>query len=489
MLKHVREAAANLLPKNKFARSVSVLAGGTAIGQIIIVAFSPILTRLYSPEDFGVFAVYSALLAVFSCVGSLRYNAAIPLPVVDAQALKIVSLCFLANISTTLLIAALVFLYGEFLAEAFNAPELKSYLWLLPIGHFFTVLHQMFLFWATRKKTFQRVSKTQLSQACSLVGVQIALSPFGPIALLLGNLISNIVAIVALTRSTPLIKTLNLKQSGIDRKSIFVLAKKYRAFPFFGIWATLSNTIAGQLPLMILAAYFSPALAGYYLIAHRVLAKPVSVLGRAIAQVFISSSAKLYRDKNLASTTEYLYKVLIPLAIPPTILLMAMGPQAFRLIFGPSWEFAGEIARWLAPWCFFLFITSPLGSIFVVIGKQKANAIFQFSFMVFGSIGLLIGAYQENIMFSIGSFVIINVLGRISLIYYLLRNLGVSFKKVCINIFFKYLIIVVLMLSPFIVMVLNFGDSGVPVLILGMVYVLTVITLYYVKLGKSISYG
>ena len=109
--------------------------------------------------------------------------------------------------------------------------------------------------------------------------------------------------------------------------------------------------------------------------------------------------------------------------------------------------------------------------------------------MVFGSIGLLIGAYQENIMFSIGSFVIINVLGRISLIYYLLRNLGVSFKKVCINIFFKYLIIVVLMLSPFIVMVLNFSDSGVPVLILGMVYVFTVMTLYYVKLGKSISYG
>jgi hypothetical protein len=46
---HIRR----LLPRNAFARGVSVLVGGTAGAQVLMVPAAPVLTRLYSPEDFG----------------------------------------------------------------------------------------------------------------------------------------------------------------------------------------------------------------------------------------------------------------------------------------------------------------------------------------------------------------------------------------------------------------------------------------------------
>ena len=75
----LKETARRLLPRNRFARSVSVLVGGTAAGQIIVMAASPILTRLYSPEDFGLLSVYAGLLGILGVIASLRYQLATPL--------------------------------------------------------------------------------------------------------------------------------------------------------------------------------------------------------------------------------------------------------------------------------------------------------------------------------------------------------------------------------------------------------------------------
>jgi len=43
--------------KSEFAKNVLTLMTGTTIAQAIPIAISPILTRIYTPEDFGVFAL------------------------------------------------------------------------------------------------------------------------------------------------------------------------------------------------------------------------------------------------------------------------------------------------------------------------------------------------------------------------------------------------------------------------------------------------
>jgi O-antigen/teichoic acid export membrane protein len=69
-----------ILPKSRFARSVAVVTAGSALGQGLVVASAPLLTRLYTPADFGVLAVYGSIVSLVAVVAALRYEFAIALP-------------------------------------------------------------------------------------------------------------------------------------------------------------------------------------------------------------------------------------------------------------------------------------------------------------------------------------------------------------------------------------------------------------------------
>ena len=70
---------AKLNAQGGFLKSISVLVGGTIFAQAITVLSLPILTRLYNPLDFSIFAIYTSLLAVLSAISCLRFEVAIPI--------------------------------------------------------------------------------------------------------------------------------------------------------------------------------------------------------------------------------------------------------------------------------------------------------------------------------------------------------------------------------------------------------------------------
>lgn len=123
-----------VLPKGGFARGVSVLAGGTAGAQILLLLAAPLLTRLYTPEDYGLLAVHGSLLAIIGVVASLRYELAIPLPEENQEAANVVVLCLLLLVVTSLLTAVLVFFFADPIASLLGVPKLATYFWLLPVG-------------------------------------------------------------------------------------------------------------------------------------------------------------------------------------------------------------------------------------------------------------------------------------------------------------------------------------------------------------------
>ena len=99
---------------NSFFKNVAILVSGASLGQVIIVLSSPIITRLYSPEDFGIFALFSAVLGIVAVVGALRYELAIPLPESENKSKFIVILCFLLMFFLALIIVILEVIYGIF---------------------------------------------------------------------------------------------------------------------------------------------------------------------------------------------------------------------------------------------------------------------------------------------------------------------------------------------------------------------------------------
>jgi O-antigen/teichoic acid export membrane protein len=101
MIVTFKRARRALLPQNAFARGVSVLVGGTAGAQLITVLAAPLLTRLYSPEDFGLVAVCASLLALIGVISSRRYELAIPLPDDDVEEANVAMLSLLLVAMTT----------------------------------------------------------------------------------------------------------------------------------------------------------------------------------------------------------------------------------------------------------------------------------------------------------------------------------------------------------------------------------------------------
>lgn len=350
-----------------------MLVGGTASAQVMMVLAAPLLTRLYSPEDFGLLAVYVGLLGLLTVIASLRYELAIPLPEDDQEAANLVILCLLVVLGITMASALLVWLAGETITQTLGVPRLAQYFWLLPIGVLLTGTYQVFSYWAIRTKQFPTIARTRIRQAFTTIGIQLLAFKAGGIALLFGQASGQGMGSITLARAAltrPEFRQWNCQ--GVRHA-----ANRYRQFPIFSTWSGFFNAAGRQLPPLMFAALFSVGAAGFYALAHRVLAMPMSIIGQAVGNVFFANAAEAYREERLGPLVSKVHDTLAQIAMPPALILIVAGPELFALVFGEQWRQAGEFARWMAPWLYMVFITSPLSTLFLVMEKQRQSMLFE----------------------------------------------------------------------------------------------------------------
>ena len=389
-----------VLPKGKFARGVAVLAGGTAGAQLLMILAAPLLTRLYTPEDFGLLAVYSSLLSLFTVISSMRYQLAIPLPESDIEAAHVTLLSFFIVIFVTVASGIVVITAGSHIAHLLGTPKLAEFFWLLPLGVFLIGSYQVFNYWALRTKSFPTIAKTKISQTLATVTIQVAGFKFGGIALILGQASGQGAGTLTLAR--PAIKRPEFKSW--QWSDLKVVAKKYRRFPLFSTWGGFANTASVQLPPLMFAALFSPAIAGFYALSHRVITLPSGLISNAIGNVFYSNAAEEYRKDQLQPLFESVLDKLVMLSIPMMIMLTFAAPVLFELVFGIEWKQAGVFAQWMSIWIGMTFVASPLSVLFTVLEKEIAGLLFQASMLVIRVIVIGIGYKLDDVLLTVIMF-------------------------------------------------------------------------------------
>ena len=420
MIERLAVIVRKILPKNKFARGVGVLVGGTAGAQVLMILASPVLTRLYTPDDFGLLAVYMGLLALFTVVASFMYELAIPLPETHKEAANILVLSLLIVLSTTAVSAALILIIGEQIANQLDAPKLANYLWLLPVGVFLSGCYKVFNYWAIRTKSFSSIAKTRVSQSLATIAVQLLGFKLGGAALLLGQAGGQGVGSVRLAKSA-------LRHPEFRRwqwAGVWHAAKRYKRFPIYSTWSGFANTAGVQLPPLLFASLFSAGAAGLYALAHRVLSLPMSLIGQAVGQVFFSGAAEAHREGRLGTLVISLHSRLSAIAMPPALILVIAGPELFRMVFGESWYQAGVFARWMAPWLYFVFATSPLSTLFSVIEKQGSGLVFQLVLLTTRVGSMIIGAHTGNLLLTIILFSSVSALCWIGFMFWIGYHAG-----------------------------------------------------------------
>jgi O-antigen/teichoic acid export membrane protein len=164
--------------KRSFTWNVSIMLAGTAAGQAISIVLSPILTRLFTPEQFGYLSVYNSVLMTLAVVASLGFELAIPICLVEAECANLLALCSLVLAATTALCTLLIWLLSTETLAAVGVGSLSSYRYLLPVGLAWLGGYFVMVAMATRAAAFQQIA-TRISQGVSGPVSQILLGWLG----------------------------------------------------------------------------------------------------------------------------------------------------------------------------------------------------------------------------------------------------------------------------------------------------------------------
>jgi lipopolysaccharide exporter len=424
---------------SKFLSNVITLGSATLLGQILGVLITPILSRLYSPADFGVFQLFLSMVAFTTVASCFSYQSAINLPKKDEEASNIVILCIILIMITSIISIIFLYFFSGYIVKILNAPGLSIYLFLLPLAIITNSVAYVLGYWLSRREQFSTVAKGNLYSSITGKSVSVGIgsvnpSPFG---LIFGTIINDATIVIVFLRKT--IEDFHLFQE-ISYKKIKDLAIRYKQFPQYNLGANLAGNAAVQVTPFLLAFFFSPIIVGYYAIAYTVMILPSKLIGNSIYSVFYQ---KACAEKNLTGSISNVAKMvhsrLISIGIFISLIIMIIGPELFVFALGAKWFTAGVYAQILAPWFFVVFISSPLMSIFNVLEMQGANLKFNIFLLLTRIFALFLGGIFGNPTLSLILLSVTGVIFWSWMNMYLLKIAGVSVKDATREIFLHLL--------------------------------------------------
>jgi O-antigen/teichoic acid export membrane protein len=351
----------NYLAKGGFLKAIAKLSGATVLGQIISVLSSIILTRLYSPADFGVLGVFTALasqLAVFIC---LRYEWAILPAKEDEKAADLLFLACIISGIVTLLITVSVIIGADQIAAWVKVPALAKFLWLMPIATLFAGIYQVFNYWALRQKEFSVVAKSQVAKNIWSSSTQIGLGflNLAAFGLLFGYVVNQISGVYPLL--------LIFWRSSRERLAHFsfrrslAAGREYLKFSFSCVTSSFFNYAALSAPALFIAYYYDTETVGLYALAQRITSIPAVFIGNAVSQVYFSHACELIHQdpKELKKLFDKTSLLLFGVSFLAALFLLA-GPWIVPIVFGAKWQVAGVMTQYMIPMLLFTIAVSPL---------------------------------------------------------------------------------------------------------------------------------
>nr|WP_298415947.1 oligosaccharide flippase family protein [uncultured Halomonas sp.] len=404
------------LIKSKFVRNVAVVASGTAGAQAIGVAFSPIITRLYGPDAFGVLGTFAAMLAVITPLAALSYPIAIVLPKKDVDALGLVKLSLGIALTSSFLVALFLLGFKDSIVNAFNLQAVESFILLLPVAMLFSACLAIATQWVIRKKLFKLQAKVAVLQALLMNGGKAGIGLLAPLAsvLVVFATLGSALQASMLYRGIRKKRADTVVDAGWDasetQATYKTLAFRHRDFAYYRTPQVFLNAVSQSMPVLMLASFFGPAVAGFYSLGKMVLGVPSTLIGQSVASVFyprINEAA--HAGEN---TRQLMLKATLALAavgIVPYGIVIVFGPWLFSFVFGDEWELAGVYAQWLALWSYFGFMNRPSVGAIPVLSLQRFFLIYEVASVALRALSLFLGFFIfESALMAIATFSIVS---------------------------------------------------------------------------------
>ena len=414
-------------PKTELSRSSATLIAGSTIAQAVPIAVSPILTRLYRPEDFGVFALFVAMVAIFSVVAMGRYEMAILLPEKDEDAMNLFALAGSILLVFSLFLLVLITLFEDrivMLMATFGS--IGHWLFWVPISILLIGFFNLLSVYNNRQKHYSVMAQANVIKSLVLAIGQVGIGfvKGGAAGLIYGQIFSGLFANFRLLKNIMAEKKLLMSISAPQMKK---LAAEYASFPKFQVPHVFLNTFSTQMPVYLFSFFFSAATVGLFSLSTRIVFTPMMIVSSSAARVFNEQAAKLHNEKSdLYAFSMSLLRRMAIRAFFPFAAVVFFAPDLFALLFGDAWREAGVFTQILSPWLFMVFIVSLIAFIPNIYGRQKKALLIEMVYSGLRLVSLVSGILLDNIYLALALF---SASGFVMLSYNLVWMLGLTKGK------------------------------------------------------------
>jgi len=364
--------------KSDFFKNIFTLMTGTAVAQLITIATIPVLSRLFTPSEFGTFAMFLSLSSVLTAISGGRYELAIMLPKNDKNAFHVFIISMWFVLIVTILSFVILFLFFKPISKLLEIENYRYFIFLIPISVFFQGTYNIFNNWFSRFKDFKTISisKVVKTGTSSFSKVGFAFLNFGSFGLVFGEIVGQVFSGIFLFLKN--IKTQSFKKYRINKACLKKELIDNRNFPFFSMPMAFLNSISIDILIYALSVMFNSTIVGLYSQANRVINYPLSFITTSFTSVFYQKITKTKTKTKL-----YVYSYFTSLIVAFVILLPVMfwGMELFKFILGNEWAISGEIAQLLIPIVIAGFATRNVSSVFSLLKLQQITLIWQILYL------------------------------------------------------------------------------------------------------------
>jgi len=362
------------LPKilNTKISNLSALIIGSGISQAIPIIIAPLITRMFSPEEFGAFSLIISCSMIFAVVATGRFELAIALPRREENAVNVTLIASIYSFFFFLIsFVSLIFINKHEIAWHGKLYNLDFVYWVPLIG-LILGLYQIIYYFNIRIGRYSSLAKAKVMQSSSVAFSQLSLGlfKFSSLGLLLGQIVGLSFSLWYLVRSSDIRKHLTTNSQLPFR--LWWLAKRYKKFPLILSPSHAIGAFSPLIPVLYVGIFYDTTAAGFIALVQRVVGLPLVVIGGSFGDIFKQKASEDYRVKgNCLEIYDTTLRQLVLISFLPFIIFYYLAPALFPLIFGDQWAVAGEYAQLLIPMYFFRFVSSPLSFMYMVAEKQS----------------------------------------------------------------------------------------------------------------------